>query len=181
MEELILDIKPKFYWLQRAVANLRKEIIITFGLEFVALSLIIGALIATNNPIVANLVENDQETLFIYVYILFMGLIVFIFPMAMLLLGFLDKKNFEVTSYKVYNDRINFDEGFINHKYRSILFKDIKEIHLDQNFIQKKYKIATLRFITAASNQVYEESIKFQDIENPQFVYTKVKELRERN
>ena len=108
-----------------------------------------------------------------------MGLIIFMFPVSVLLLGFLDKKNFEVTSYKVYNDKIDFEEGFINHKHSSIIFKDVKEIHLDQNFIQRKYNVATVRFITAANNPMGETSIRFQDIENAQYVYTKVKEIHE--
>ena len=141
--------------------------------------IIMVVLIATNNPTVANLVENNQDELIVYIYILMMGLIMFMFPVSVLLLGFLDKKNFEVTSYKIYNDKIDFEECFINHKHSSILFKDVKEIHLDQNFIQRKYNVATVRFITAANNPMGETSIRFQDIENAQYVYTKIKEIHE--
>ena len=179
MSELVLEVKPKFYLLSRIVANLNKEVAITLALEGLFMMVITLVLIATNNPTVANLVENNQDELIVYIYILIMGLIIFMFPVSVLLLGFLDKKNFEVTSYKVYNDKIDFEEGFINHKHTSILFKDVKEIHLDQNFIQRKYNVATIRFITAANNPIGETSIRFQDIENAQYVYTKAKEIHE--
>lgn len=179
MSEIILDVKPKFYMLPRIVANLKKEVVLTLALEGLFMMIIMVVLIATNNPTVANLVENNQDELIVYSYILMMGLIMFIFPVSVLLLGFLDKKNFEATSYKIYNDKIDFEEGFINHKHSSILFKDVKEIHLDQNFIQRKYNVATVRFITASNNPMGETSIRFQDIENAQYVYTKVKEIHE--
>ena len=183
MSELVMEVKPKFYWFQRAIANIRKEVAITIGLEGLILMLIMVIVIATNNPVIANLAENSQEELIVYLYIIMMSLICLIFPLSVLFFVFLDKKNFEVTSYKVYDDRINFDEGFINHKHSSILFKDIKEIHLDQNFIQKKYNIANIRFITSAgnlNNQYTNIGVNFQDIENVQSVYTKIKEIHEK-
>lgn len=181
MVEPILNIKPKFCIFSRAIVNLRKELAVTLGLEFIIVTFMMIVVIATKNPVVINLIENSQEEFVLYTYLLVMGLIVFIFPLSVLLLGFLDKKNFEVTNYKVFDDRIEFDEGFINHKHSSILFKDVKEIHLDQSFIQKKYNIATIRFITSANNAMNETSIRFQDIENAQIVYNKVKEIHERS
>ena len=44
-----------------------------------------------------------------------------------------------------------------------------------ENFIQKKYNIATIRFVTPSVNL----GVKFQDIENAQDVYVKVKEIHE--
>ena len=178
-EEILLEVKPKFYILSRIAANFYKELILTLGLQGMFSMLILVFIIATNASVVINLAENNQFKFIAYILLIMVSLIVIIFPISVLLFGFWDKKNFEVTSYKVYNDKIDFEEGFINHKHSSILFKDVKEIHLDQNFIQRKYNVATVRFITAANNPMGETSIRFQDIENAQYVYTKVKEIHE--
>ena len=94
-------------------------------------------------------------------------------------LMFMDRKNYEVTNYKIYNDRIEFEEGFINHKYTTIRMVDIKEIHLDQNFIQRKAEIGTIRFVTAANNSTTSTGVCFRDITNSMAVYAKVKQIHE--
>ena len=173
MSELILEVKPKFCWLQRAIVNFRKSEALTM-LLVMPLLIIIGIIAVQNKYI-----SDPGDSIYMYTFVTMFILFIIICPLVTTLLGFLDKKNFEVTSYKVYNDRIEFEEGFINHKYSSVLFRDIKEIHLDQNFIQSKYNIATIRFVTAANNSISETSIRFQDIENAQLVYIKVKEIHE--
>lgn len=175
MNELIMEVKPKFCLLQRAIANFDKEFNITIVAQAIVLMFLNVIFFAINKSLILDLIENNQDKFVIYIAIIALALIVLIFPLIVLLFSYLDKKNFEVTSYKIYNDRIGFDEGFINHKHTSILFKDIKEIHLDQNFIQRKYNIATIRFITPSVNL----GVKFQDIENAQDVYAKVKEIHE--
>ena len=176
MNELIMEVNPKFCLLQRAIANFNKEFRITIIAEVIIFMFINVIFFATNKSLILNLIKNNQDDeLTIYMSIIALILIAVIFPLVVLLFSYLDKKNFEVTNYKIYNDRIGFDEGFINHKHTSILFKDIKEIHLDQNFIQRKYNIATIRFVTPSVNL----GVKFQDIENAQDVYTKVKEIHD--
>ena len=93
---------------------------------------------------------------------------------------FFNKKNYEATNYKVYNDRIEFEEGFINHKYTIIKLADVKEIHLSQNFIQRQAKVGTIRFVTAANVQVNSPTasgVCFRDIENSMAVYAKIKQI----
>ena len=175
MNELIMEVKPKFCLLQRAIANFDKEFRITIAAQAIVLMFINVIFFAVNKSLILDLIENNQDKFAIYIVISELALIVLIFPLIVLLFSYLDKKNFEVTNYKIYNDRIGFDEGFINHKHTSILFKDIKEIHLDQNFIQRKYNIATIRFVTPSVNL----GVKFQDIENAQDVYAKVKEIHD--
>ena len=100
--------------------------------------------------------------------------IAIIFAMGLLLI--LDKKNYEVTSYKVYPDRVEFEEGFINHKYTTIKMEDIKEIHFVQNFIQRGHGIGTIKFITAANNPQSFTGVAFKDVENPNYIYQKVRQ-----
>ena len=131
-----------------------------------------------NVKLIFNILDRVQDEVQGLLFICLMILLLFIAALITIIVqGYLDKCKFKVTSYKIYNNKIDLEELFINHKHSSILFKDIKEIHLDQNFIQKKYNIATIRFITAANNLEGETSIRFQDIENARFVYAKAKEI----
>ena len=91
---------------------------------------------------------------------------------------FIDQHNYQVTNYKIYNDRIEFEEGFINHKFTTLKIENIKEIHLLQNIVQRKYKLSTIKFITSANNGSTCSGISFMDIENAQYVYTKMKQLQ---
>ena len=102
-----------------------------------------------------------------------------IVALLLLIFLFIAKKNYEVTSYKVYSDRIEFEEGFINHKYTTIKIEDVKEIHLTQNFLQRMVNIATVRFVTSANNSTVSTGISFCDIENSNYVYAKLKQIQE--
>lgn len=92
---------------------------------------------------------------------------------------FLDKKNFEVTSYKVFPARIEFEEGFLNPKYTTIKIEDIKEIHFSQNFVQRNAKLGTIKFITAANTDTTGTGLTFTDIEYPDVIYNKIKQIHE--
>lgn len=100
---------------------------------------------------------------------------------VLLLLLFLivAKKNYEATSYKVYSDRIEFEEGFINHKRTTIKMADVNEIHLTQNFLQRYANLATIRFVTPANNANTSTGVTFMDIENSSYVYAKLKQIQE--
>ena len=154
-DEIILEVKPKYvnyvYFSQDFVSSL---IIATF------ISFTIG------------------EFLFhlglLWVIILFIT--IFIFSLGLNL--FFIKKNLEATSYRIYSDKIDFEEGFINHKYTTIEIKDIKEIHLIQNYLQRFANIGTIKFITAASSSSLTE-LTFIDVENPREIYMKAKQVFE--
>ena len=175
MSNLIFEIKPKFYFLSRLFASSKiKE----------ALALLLIAFISATGTVVMNLLNPDMingtvDSASVEKFIIYISISAFIIGnvLSSLLVAFLDKKNFEVTNYRVYNDRINFDEGFINYKHSSILFKDIKEIHFEQNYIQKHCNVATIRFVTSAMTHNRVASIAFLDIEHAQEVYTKIKDV----
>ena len=56
---------------------------------------------------------------------------------------------------------------------------DIKEIHLNQNFIQRKAELGTIRFTTAANNSTTNTGICFRDIQNSMAIYAKIKQIHE--
>lgn len=160
--EVLLEIKPKYVDYIRFFYN----IIISF------LAILLVSMVDWLIPMLMNLSEPQLWYVYIAINIL----------LWLLLTGFLmflDRKNYEVTNYKVYNDRIEFEEGFINHKYTTIRMVDIKEIHLDQNFIQRQAEVGTIRFVTAANNSTTSTGVCFRDITNSMAVYAKVKQIHE--
>ena len=57
--------------------------------------------------------------------------------------------------------------------------EDIKEIHLNQNFIQRKAELGSIQFITAANNSTSSTGVCFQDIQNSKAIYAKIKQIHE--
>ncbi|MBP5399971.1 MAG: PH domain-containing protein [Alphaproteobacteria bacterium] len=178
MSEMRIELSPKFCFVPRFFANFRIKwaisLVLAYHLELLFV-MFFGSQIMDfyeNNP--------DKEAVHISIIIITFFAFPFLF---FLLLDWIcvlwDKKNFAVTSYKVYDDRIEFDEGFFKHKHTSVLFKDIKEINFGQNFFQKKYDIGTIRFVKPANYYGYGRvrTRKFQDIENYKNVYEIIKKI----
>ena len=170
--------------LVRSLSDLRKKLPLFFALPFLVNMLSILCYEAKPNSFITDMINNRQEEFYIYIYIvmiitLFIGCII-----VTAIMNDLDKRNFEVTTYKVFDDKIEFEEGFINHKCNVVMLKDIIEIHLNQNFIQKKFNVGTLVFETATTNSIpknaFVKGLEFTDIENPQEIYNKVKSIHER-
>ena len=158
-ESSIQLLKPKYVPLVRFF-SLNNVLISLATFYFVVMSLLIYCGIALNKN---------------WILVLLISIVIAL--IVLLFLVWLDKKNFEVSSYKIFNDRVEFEEGFINHKYIAIKFEDIKEVHLSQNFFQRMVNIGTIKFITAANNTGRNTGVAFTDIENSNYVYAKVKEL----
>jgi len=181
MSELIMEVKPKYNMLVRFVSNF--EIAMRFSVLIAALCSMVGGLIGALNfgEKFAQFLNNHHD---IYCFIVF-GIFAIIYILVSIILLYLNKKNFEVTNYKVYQDRIEFEQGFINHKYTTLNMIDIKEIHLIQNFFQKKLGLGTIKFITAgnANNEknrnLFFTGISFSDIENSLAIYTKIRQIHE--
>lgn len=120
--------------------------------------------------------ESDSPEL-LFSYILVADIVVFTI-IALIVIWF-DKKNFEVTEYKLYPDKLEFKQGFIKHENVTIKLVDIKEIRHSENFIQRKLGLGSISFITAANATNQSTGIHFSDIENSKFVYAKIKEAME--
>ena len=85
---------------------------------------------------------------------------------------FIIYKNYKATTYKILKDKIEFNEGFINHKFTSIEIKNIKEVHLTQSFVQRFFKLGTIKIMTAGSNLYNGGGLTLKDIENSASVYS---------
>jgi len=100
-------------------------------------------------------------------------------PILIVILLYL-KKEYSATTYKVYTDRIDFENGFFNTNYISIKWKDVKEIHYNQGIVQKLFGIGTINFITAAnSNSSSYTGIRFNNIQTPREIYAKMLEIHQ--
>ncbi len=169
--EILLEIKPKYIDWVRTYAILCSPGCITTLIIFLC-GFPITALIA---ELLVELFNINFVMSLAITIILFLSLFLAGFALAL----FFDRKNYEATSYRVFGDRIEFEEGFINHKYTTIKMADIKEIHLDQNFIQRKAELGTIRFTTAANNSTSCTGICFRDIQNSMAIYAKIKQIHE--
>ena len=174
-DELLLEIKPKFIIPLRLIMGFGKSIIIACVFSYFLLMILPMLIVTFNENSSFAILVNNTGLYFVYYMIIFAIFLVF----SALLNLFIDQHNYEATNYKIYNDRIEFEEGFINHKFTTLKIENIKEIHLLQNFIQRKYGVSTIKFITSANNGSTNSGISFTDIENAQYIYTKMKQLQE--
>ena len=164
--EILLEVKPKYImWLQ---------VLINVGVVLLCLLLFLILFI----PFFAGILIATILTINVGPIVTFICLLLLIFAILMALTLFIVRKNYEATNYKVYGDRIEFEEGFINHKYATIKMQDIKEIHLEQNFFQRMAQLGTIRFVTAANLGV-STGVCFKDIENSSLIYAKIKQIHE--
>ena len=165
-EEVVFEAKPRFVWY----------------LSFFPLGLLIASAFSCFFSMftwgISDFLKFNQVFDLGFQTLILIDFIFFIF--IVLLWLFIEKKNYEVTEYKVYKDRLEFEEGFINHKYTTIKTADIKEVHFEQSFLQRVAGVGTIRIVTAAnsSNGSY-SGIFIRDIDNARYAYTKIKDIYE--
>lgn len=154
-DNLILEVKPKFVGVVRFFSvNIATAIAVIYSLLvfFVMFKL------------------SGLTTLYLSICLFFL---------VWMLLVFLDKKNYEVSYFRVFKDRVELEEGFIMHKHRVMKLADIKEVHLVQNLFQRMGGVGTIRFVSAANSSPYVSGVRFVDIENSEAIYKEVKQLFE--
>ena len=169
--EILLEVKPYYIEYVRFFGILSSP-------SVASLLIILLCFIPAGVPFVL-LISELLQTSALLVSILLVIVIVTLLSLLFTIMLYLNKKNFEATTYKVYKDRVEFEEGYINHKYTSIRMEDVKEIHLLQNFIQRKAELGTIKFVTAANNSTSSTGVCFQDIKNSNAVYAKIKQIHE--
>ena len=170
--EVLLEIKPQFNNLVRIFSM---NLIFAAGAVYVIDMFLLFISIAFSGTLPETFSLPAEELLFIYITLFNFTIFIFVLPLFL----WLNRKNYDATSYKVYNDRIEFEEGFINHKFTTIKMEDVKEVHLTQNFLQKYANLATIKFVTPANNANTSTGVTFMDIENSNYVYAKLKQIQE--
>ena len=170
--EILIEVKPKFNNLVRLFSV---NLLFAAGAVYVISMFLFFILLAFSALLPKISILLGQETSFMAICIFEFLLFITVLPLFL----WLNKKNYEVTSYKVYSDRIEFEEGFINHKCTTIKICDVKEIHWTQNFLQRFANLATIRFVTPANNSATFSGVTFMDIENSKYIYAKLKQIQE--
>lgn len=82
------------------------------------------------------------------------------------------------TSYNFYSDKLEVITSFLSRKTDSIYYIRIKDIELNQSFVQRLLKIGTIHiYSTDETDPVY----IITNIHDSHLVYTKLTELIEKN
>jgi len=119
----------------------------------------------------------------------FFGAIAFLgFP----LVAYFGKKlNYARTEYKFSEDRFEFEEGFFNVTEKIIKFKDLKEVTLRKNILQRIYHLGTIYLATDATGSsgrtnvfsalgfgnVSASGVGVCDIRNPDEIFERVRHM----
>jgi len=106
--------------------------------------------------------------------------------LSLIVLSFFNEKlNNKATEYVVYKNRIEYRENFLDSHEIMLLLSDVKEIHLKRSFLQKKFNLGTIRFVTSANtsrtaiNGLHTTGINFKDIKNSEQIFSDIKQLIE--
>ena len=101
------------------------------------------------------------------------------------------KYSYRQTEYKFYEDRIEFEEGFLTTNKKTIRYKDIREVTLRRGVFQKMYGLgsiylATLAtgtssgpnpFLTLGFRSVSASGVVIRDIAESEEYYQKIKTI----
>ena len=90
------------------------------------------------------------------------------------------KANYRKTFYEFDDHHIVFFDGFLNTRRKEVMLKNILEVNYDQNFVQRMFGVGTITLNTAATGQTpspANSGIKLQDLENPQNVFEKIRDI----
>ena len=83
---------------------------------------------------------------------------------------------YKSTQYTIFDDRIELKQGILNTTFTSIKLKNIREVHLSENFLQKLCSLGTIKFITSANDSVG-TGVRMVDIKYPDRAYQRIKAL----
>lgn len=111
-------------------------------------------------------------------FAVFGGLFFFLFP---ILVYVIKKKSYSKTEYRFFSDRMEYYEGFFSIEEKAIKYKNVTEVYLRKGVFQKMYGLGTIVLSTPATGtrgaSRARSGISVVDIENPDEVYSKIKEL----
>ncbi len=92
------------------------------------------------------------------------------------------KYGYEHSEYRVYDDHIEIEEGFISINKKMVRFKDVKGVNLRIGPLQCRYGLGSITLATIAPmvtrNNFY-PGMTLRDIPDPEDAYEKIKRLVE--
>ena len=175
-DELILTLKPIFIGWPTLIQIIPLQIFFTiWGAGFLGGFSSLGISLFTNF-----LTHSNNEPIFTWHPFAFWGILMFIaFP----LVAYFGKKlNYNYSVYKFYNSKLEYSENFFTKEIKSINYKKVLEVTLTKGIIQQGFQLGTIVLSTAATTTSMRGSgIRIPDIQNPDAVYQKIKQLVEQN
>lgn len=101
-----------------------------------------------------------------------MALAVFIIAVPFTLY-MLFSKTYQLMEYRFYSDRLEYTDGFWTIVYKQIMYKNITEIALRKNIIQRFYGLGSLYFAVPSATT----GILLVDVPNPEQVYKDIQDI----
>jgi len=107
----------------------------------------------------------------------------FIFIYYLIIKLFLEfyRKDYEKTKYEFYSNRVECIKTFFGNKRSILKYKEIVQSSLTNSFLQKKYNLGTIIFLTrtGASENSDENKFLIENIKNSKKIYEEVQKLIE--
>ncbi len=169
-----LELRPKYYMGLFLIQNLLVHLFLTFwaGMFFGTFGTF---LIPAGFEIIG--LEPPKVN-----YFLVIGVAVFIFlPIIRL---YLTKKNYELSSFKFYEDRVEFLEGFLTKQRKTVYYDQVSEVSLTEGFFQRQYSLGTIVLSTRATSAGEDDSgksgVRVNNVENSEALFDQVKKIVKR-
>jgi len=117
--------------------------------------------------------EITPSPLGFIVYYLFGGFLCFLFGIGIILILIVEL-NRRKTKYYITNKRVIHEYTFLSNNVSSVNYSKIQDLHLEQGFIEREFKIGNIKINTAGSNKI---ELELKSIKNP----IKVKNIIEKH
>lgn len=87
-----------------------------------------------------------------------------------------NKLKYNANVYKFYDDKVIYTDSFINKESKRIKYSDIKEIRINQMFLQIPFKLGTI-VISTNSGKFFDNGILIFGVKNVNEVYQKIEDI----
>jgi uncharacterized membrane protein YdbT with pleckstrin-like domain len=87
-----------------------------------------------------------------------------------------------LTSYAIYPDRIEFEEGLLNHQHRTVLLDKIVEVRLIESILQRTAGAGSISLVSqqpvgAGAGRVSKRTVRMINVPDPGGVYELIRSL----
>ena len=162
---IVYQLLPKFNFVYKALSTIYIFILLAFG---------IYVEMAYNR-------NNETHYVNYKIYFIIMA-ILFIF---MIIYYFLEKEQFKKIKYDFYSYKYIYTNDFCGKYIKEIKYKDIEDVFVKQNIIQKILNVGTIKMITKISRlvktkrgiNIVKDNVSINSIENAQKEYEKIIEI----
>ena len=170
-KDVVYQVKPIFKLGYKILTNLGRALLYIFLFGFI----ILGDM---DDEITAEGASKIMGTV-----ISIIAAVVVIYMVIKLIFEKIQYNHYE---YNFYNTKVEYVDGFLNREEKELKYKNIREVALKQNIVQRLFNIGTIRIFTNASSRFNSygnnnmrnlNGLNIHCVENPKEQYEKLKEL----